>query len=81
METGKLPMPRVDGKLLEAVAYLHEAGRIFDDWSDSVRRDQRPFWDFYSDSIIRVSTCISDMESEAAFLVGMKLPYDSAEER
>lgn len=76
MEMRKLPMPQVDGKLLEAVAYLHEAGRIFNEWSDRVRREQKPFWDFYSDSIIRASNLISDAENEAAFLVGMKLPYD-----
>ncbi len=76
MEMRKLPMPQVDGKLLEAVAYLHEAGRIFNEWSDRVRREQKPFWEFYSDSIVRASGLIADAETEAAFLVGMKLPYD-----
>lgn len=78
MEMRKLPMPQVDGKLLEAVAYLHEAGRIFNEWSDRVRREQKPFWDFYSEDIIRVSGWVCDAETGAAYLAGMKLPYDSA---
>ncbi len=79
MEMRGLVLPQVDGELLEAIAYVHEAGRVFGKWSDQVRREHPDFWDFYSEDIIRVSGGLSDAETGAAFLAGMKLPYDSAE--
>lgn len=66
---------RPDEALLEAIAHLHEAGRIFDAWSDRIR-PRKQFWNSYSETIVRVSGGISDMECEVAYLLGAKIPDD-----
>lgn len=75
MEKSHVAAARADESLLLAVSYLHEAGRIFNEWDDRMR-GCGSFRDSFIKDILRIADEIDCAENGVAYLLGMKVSSD-----